>query len=231
MSIKGCASENGRRDTTFSVHECPVDGRPCKVLEPLRERMVEDLGPDGAARLVEDAKKFGLPCGSCRKGEQDARNLSGLRLGKHERRILLFAPPGSKCGWRGGEGRPTFPGWGKIIYPDGPSRAAEEANRRALRKLEHAGLVELSREAPWAEDVKPPPWFEAKQARSRYWAMGRQYRTAKLTPLGELVVERCRHELEAGKPIRWKNSWTDYRRTFTVLLASSLGSSGSGVKE
>ena len=88
MSIKGCASDTGRRDATFSVYECPVDGRPCKVLEPLRERMVEDLGPDGAARLVEDAKKFGLPCGSCRKGEQDARNLSGLRLGKHERRVI-----------------------------------------------------------------------------------------------------------------------------------------------
>jgi len=166
--------------------------------------MVEDLGPDGAARLVEDAKKFGLPCGSCRKGEQDARNLSGLRLGKHERRILLFAPPGSKCGWRDGEGRPTYHGAGKIVYPAGPSRAAEESNRRALRKLDRAGLVELSREAPWAEDDKPPPWFETKRARSRYWAMGRQYRTAKLTPLGELVVERCRHELEAGKPIRWK---------------------------
>ncbi len=204
MSTKGCASETVRRDTTFSVHECPVDRRPCEVLGPLHGSMVEELGYDGGAQVAENAKKYGLPCGSCRKGERDARNLPGLRLGKHERRILLLAPPGSKCGWRAGEGRPTFPGWGKIIYPEGPSRAAEEANRRALRKLEHAGLVELSREAPWAEDDKPPPWFETKQARSRYWAAGRKCRTAKLTHLGEVVVQRCRHQLEGGKAIRWQ---------------------------
>jgi hypothetical protein len=166
--------------------------------------MVEEIGHDAAVELAEDAKSHGLPCGSCRKGEQDARNLSGLRLGKHERRILLFAPPGSKCGWRDGPGNPTFRASGKIVYPGGPSRAAEEANRRALRKLERVGLVELSHEATWAEDDKPPPWFQRKQARSRYWVMGRRYRSAKLTPLGELVVERCCQELETAKPIRWQ---------------------------
>ncbi len=174
------------------------------VLEPLRERLVEELGADGADRIAEDAFKYGLPCGSCRKGELDARNLPGLRLGKHERRILISVPPGSKCGWRDGQGDPTFPDAGKIVYPDGPSRAAEESNRRALRKLERAGLVELSRSASWEEDDKPPGWFQTKKARSRYCRMGRAYRTAKLTPLGELVVERCRAELEAGKPIRWQ---------------------------
>jgi hypothetical protein len=199
-NIKSCVSESVRTGATS--YACPVDGQPCKVLEPLREKMVEDLGHDGAAQIVEDAKKYGLPCGSCRKGEQDARNLSGLRLGKHERRILLFAPPGSKCGWRDGPGNPTFPSVGKVVYPEGPSRAAEEANRRALRKLERAGLVELSRD--WVGfDDQLPEWFWAKKARSRYWVMGRRYRTAKLTPLGELVVERCRDQLENGKPIRW----------------------------
>jgi hypothetical protein len=173
------------------------------VLGPLREKLEEVLGEDGAAKLAENAMKYGLPCGSCRKGERDARNLAGLRLGKHERRILLIAPPGSKCGWRDGPGNPTFPCSGKIIYPDGPSRAAEEANRRALRKLERAGLVELDRDWSDARD-EPPAWFRAKKARSRYWFMGRAYRTAKLTPLGELVVDRCRTELETGKPIRWQ---------------------------
>jgi hypothetical protein len=173
------------------------------ILEPLHGRLLEELGHDGATRITEAAKKWGLPCGSCRKGERDASHLAGLRLGRHERRILLFAPPGSKCGWRDGPGKPTFPSWGKIVYPDGPSRAAEEANRRALRKLERAGLVELGRQYTWGRNDKPPAWFEAKQERSRYWRMGRKYRTARLTPLGELVVERCRHELETGKPIRW----------------------------
>jgi hypothetical protein len=202
VSMKRCASENGSSHTT--PYACPVDGRSCVVLEPLRERMVSELGREGADKLAEDAKKYGLPCGSCRKGEQDAGGLSGVRLGRHERRILLFAPPGSKCGWRDGQGKPTFPGDGAIVYPEGPSRAAEEANRRALRKLERAGLVDLSRNWSWAEDDKPPDWFRAKKARSRYWVMGRAYRTARLTPLGESVVERCRHELETGKPIRWQ---------------------------
>ncbi len=200
MSIKGCASANGFSSATS--YACPVDSRPCVVIEPLRERMLEDLGADEAAALVQDAARYGLPCGSCRRGAEDARNLSGLRLGKHERRILLFAPPGSKCGWRGDPGDPTFRSVGKVVYPEGPSRAAEEANRRALRKLERVGLVELSRD--WSGfDDGAAAWFKAKKARSRYWAMGRRYRTAKLTPLGELVVERCRQELEAGKPIRW----------------------------
>jgi hypothetical protein len=173
------------------------------VLEPLQARMLEDLGAEEAASLVRNAANYGLPCGSCRKGAQDARNLSGVRLGKHERRILLFAPPGSKCGWRDGPGNPTFHGAGMVVYPEGPSRAAEEANRRVLRKLEGAGLVELSRDSVGFAN-QPPKWFKAKRARSRYWMMGRGYTTAKLTPLGELVVERCRRELETGKPIRWQ---------------------------
>lgn len=183
-----CASETASSDATF--YACPVNGHPCVVLEPLRERMVEDLGHDGAATMTADAVKYGLPCGSCYVGERDARSLQGLRLGRHERRILLSAPPGGKCGWRDDAPPPTFHFAGKIIYPPGPSRAAEEANRRALRKLEGVGLVELSRNATWYEDEKPPKWFWAKQARSRYWMMGRSYRSAKLTPLGELVVER-----------------------------------------
>ncbi len=201
-NTKRCASVAG--STHATSYACRVDGGSCVILEPLHARMVDEFGRDGTAKLVEDAHRYGLPCGSCRKGGQDARNLAGLRLGKHERRILLVSPPGSKCGWRDGPGEPTFPSCGRIVYPDGPSRAAEEANRRALRKLERAGLVELSRE--WAyRDDESPPWFRAKRAWSRYWAIGRKYRTAKLTPLGELVTERCRHELEAGKPIRWKH--------------------------
>jgi hypothetical protein len=172
------------------------------VLEPLRERMVEDLGHDGAANLTADAVKYGLPCGSCYVGERDASSLPGLRLGKHERRILLSAPPGSRCGWRDGPGEPTYHFSGKVMLPGGPSRSDEEANRRALKKLEASGLVELSRGYAW-EVRNPPQWLKTKRARSRYWMMGRSCRSAKLTPLGELVVERCRDELEDGKPIRW----------------------------
>jgi hypothetical protein len=196
---KRCVSDNESSDATF--YACPVNGRPCVILEPLRERMVADLGHDGAAELTADAVKYGLPCGSCYIGERDARNLPGLRLGKHERRILLTAPPGSKVGYRAGRGNEMHQP--QIIYPDGPSRSDEEANRRALKKLEAAGLIELSRAYTWDKDQEPPKWFNAKQARSRYWMMGRRYRSAALTPLGALVVERCRDELGNGKPIRW----------------------------
>jgi len=175
------------------------------VLEPLRERMVIDLGHDGAASLTQDAVRFGLPCGSCYVGARDAHSLAGLRLGKHERRILISAPPSSRVGYRAGDRAKMLEP--KIIYPDGPSRAAEEANRRALKKLEAAGLVELGRSYTWeqraSDNQQMPQWFKTKQARSRYSMMGRRYRTAQLTPLGELVVERCRDELESGKPIRW----------------------------
>jgi len=160
--------------------------------------MVEDLGHDGAADLTANAVKSGLPCGSCYVGERDARSLGGLRLGKHERRILLATQP------------PTDDAAYEIIYPDGPSRAAEEANRRALKKLESAGLVQLSRHYPSWDRLattkagqKEPEWFQVKRYGSRYNHMGRRYRSAMLTPLGGLVVERYRDELENGKPIRW----------------------------
>jgi hypothetical protein len=203
VSTKRCVSETVLSDTTS--YACPVNGNPCVVLEPLRERMVTDLGQDGAADLTEDAVKYGLPCGSCDVGERDARNLRGVRLGKHERRILLSAPPGSKVGYRAGRRDEMVQP--KIIYPDGPSRSDEEANRRALKKLEADGLIELSRSYTWQQDAednkKMPKWFQAKRYGGRYSSMGRRYRTAALTPLGELVVERCRDELENGKPIRW----------------------------
>jgi len=199
MSIKRCTSEHAASDATS--YACPVNASPCVVLEPLRERMVQDLGPEAAAKLTADGVKYGLPCGSCYVGERDACNLQGVRLGKHERRILLCAPPGSKVGYRAGRDAEMLQP--QIIYPDGPSRSDEEANRRALKKLEAAGLIELSRDYTWDKGQEPPKWFKAKQARSRYWAMGRRYRSAMLSPLGELVVERCRDELENGKPIRW----------------------------
>jgi hypothetical protein len=200
---KRCAPETAATDATF--YACPVKASPCVVLEPLRERMVQDLGHDGAATMTADAVKHGLPCGSCYVGERDAHNLQGLRLGKHERRILLSAPPGSKVGYRAGRDAEMLQP--KIMYPDGPSRAAEEANRRALKKLAHVGLIELSRSYTWQQDKadnqEMPKWFSDKRYSGRYWMMGRRYRTAALTPLGELVVERCRDELENGKPIRW----------------------------
>ena len=54
--------------------------------------------------------------------------LAGIRLGKHERRILLRAPKPNQAA------RPIGP------YKAG--RSASEAHRRALRKLDRIGLVD-----------------------------------------------------------------------------------------
>ncbi len=212
---KRCASETVPTDATF--YECPVDGRPCEVLEPLRSAMEAMLGREDLDMLVEGAKEGGLPCGGCRKGAVDAHNLPGLKLGRHERRILLGADDERY----------------QIVFPEGPGRAAEEANRRALRKLERVGLVELSRHHPppgWEKESPPPKWFQAKRARSRYWYMGRAYRSAKLTPLGALVVDRGRVELEGGAPMRWKKLREDLAKDVRKPLHELLGQFGHYVE-
>ncbi len=184
--MKRCVSETVPSDATF--YECPVDGRPCEVLEPVRPAIEAMLEREDLDKLVEGAKDYGLPCGGCRKGTADACNLSGLKLGRHERRVLLTA---------NGE-------LYENIYPEEPGRAAEEANRRALRKLERVGLVKLGRHYASMQRNKenpPPKWFHS--GGRRYWMRGRTSRSAVLTPLGVAVVDRCRDELESGAAIRW----------------------------
>jgi hypothetical protein len=92
------------------------------------------------------------------------------------------------------------------VWPDGPDRSAEEAHRRALRKLVAAGLVETTpTTATFLDDEarEMPKWAKAERARSRYWMWGRKRQAVKLTPLGERVVETHRDELETGRPVRW----------------------------
>jgi hypothetical protein len=56
--------------------------------------------------------------------------LAQVRLGKHERRVLLRAasPQAQE---------------GAVIAPPGPGRSADEAQRRALRRLQRLGLAKL----------------------------------------------------------------------------------------
>lgn len=205
MSTKGCASDTALRNTTFRVYGCPVDGRPCEVLEPLRKRLSGEVQPDAYGELV-DSLADSLPCQDCRKGEAEARNLvgGGVRLGKNERRILLASPLSSKCGARDEVASPTYPADGLIAWPSGPGRAAEEAHRRAARKLERLALIELSKSPTDPTDNRPPKWARLQALRSRYWMMGRRRLAARLTSLGEALVEAYRTELESGRPIRWE---------------------------
>lgn len=147
---------------------CSINKEECDVVVNTPDVCGESLSEKVLQRL--------LPCSNCRKGEDDARVLSGVRLGKHERRILLLAPgPGEEL---------------TVIDPEDAERATEESHRRAIRKLAGIGLLSLIKR------------MVNTSTRSNSKRNG--YRTnARLSPLGQAVVNRVRTELTEGKPIRW----------------------------
>jgi hypothetical protein len=130
--------------------------------------------------------------------------IRGLRLGRCARRILLLAPLPSQ--------EPT------VVPAERPERASADSHRRAMRSLAAHGLVELT----WKTEI-----LETKQVRRsphvRWDSSAGVYREGdapptpveramkrraiRLTPLGELVVDRLRPALENGRRIRW--SWLD----------------------
>lgn len=127
--------------------------------------------------------------------------IRGLRLGRCARRILLLAPRTSQ--------EPT------VVPPERPERASADSHRRAMRSLEEHGLIELT----WKTEI-----VETRQVRSsprvRWDSSAGVYREGeppptpveraikrraiRLTPLGELVVDRLRPALENGRRIRWE---------------------------
>src|SRR5262249_19016667 len=80
---KGCI--DGHSFTGTTSYACHVEGRPCEVVELFAGR----LRDAEAIAAVDDE----LPCHRCRAAERDVSALAGIRLGKHERRVLLAAPP------------------------------------------------------------------------------------------------------------------------------------------
>jgi len=138
-----------------------------------------------------------------------AGQLAGLRLGAHERRILLLAPSYASGGKMGE---------GAVIGAAVPGRSAAEAHRRALRRLADAALVYAMRESVYLAVERPTripvAWVAGGKgvpsghtaattlvslpASQRYW-----HAAAFLTPLGAAVVEVLRPELDAGRSIRW----------------------------
>jgi len=181
-------------DATSCAYKCGHDGEPCEVAELFKNTLLEELSrergipvtgqpmktaPDGFTELV-DAVSRELPCEWCRATEKAIARLSRVRLGKHERRILLVAPSNGKY---------------ETIEPDGESRSAAEANRRAMRELNSAGLLHLT----W-QGVEIP---------TRQYAYGapvhRTYRKSavRLSPLGAAVVDRLKETLQDAGRIRW----------------------------
>lgn len=113
-----------------------------------------------------------------------AESLAGVRLGKHERRVLLAAPEPVA--------EPA------IVEPERPGRVADEANRRAIRRLAELGLVVLADVRQDRQYGRDPISGRRVRLKPATWR-----RAIRLTALGALVVERLRPYLEAGKPFRW----------------------------
>ena len=110
---------------------CWVDGKRCDV--------VGVLTPHSSKRFSESfaALKELLPCGSCaRRLNADVAKLTGLRLGKHERRILLAAPPPDR--------EPS------VVSAEGASRSASEVHRQGSRICQRVKIEVFSPAA--AED-------------------------------------------------------------------------------
>lgn len=131
-------------------------------------------------------------------------DIRGIRLGQCARRILLLAPRPSQ--------EPD------IVPPRRPGRASADSHRRAMRSLAAHGLIELT----WKTEI-----VETRQVRRsprvRWDSIAGVYgegdpvpaqveraikrRAVRLTPLGELVVDRLRPVLENGRRVRW--DWLD----------------------
>jgi len=178
---KGCASDVSVQDTTSCAYPCHVDGQPCIVIAPLASPEVEK-----ALRHTASC----LPCTSCpRPAERALARLEGVRLGKHERRVLLAAaPPDAETG--------------AVIAPPTEGRAADEAQRRAIRRLATLGLAHVGHARVSTASKVPLP---------ASWGLGRDYFPRRdywhlavwQSPLGAAVVGRLRVALETGQRIRW----------------------------
>lgn len=191
---KRCGFDTDDRATTFDANGvlCDADGAPCLVLEaiahPLEALMAaHEMTPEPGSADVAAAMALSrplLPCTMCqRRARADARQLARVRLGKHERRILLeAAPPEREQGQR--------------LAPPAPGRAADEAHRRAIRTLAQAGLVHVGRDEHKTETAAAT-WWRAAQMRT-YW-----HRVTWLSPLGVSVITHYRTQLLEGRPIRW----------------------------
>lgn len=160
------------------------------------ERVAEDIPDSERTRRYTEALgavEANLPCSWCRGAEYYAQHLP--RLGRHERRILLQASSPDRES--------------VIVAPEGPGRAADEAHRRAIRRLFAAGLLWVGWRRVYVE-TRTQTKARWEHMAGRWWQTGgqpirREYRKRAVwrSPLGQALVERLRSQLEAGARIRW----------------------------
>ena len=175
--------------TRLSPHNvsCWLDGKRCDIARV--------LSPHSSKRFSEsfEALKELRPCGSCaRRLDGDVAKLAGLRLGKHERRILLAAPPPDR--------EPI------VVSAERAGRSAAEAHRRAVRRLAMAGLID-TRKKPVEIETKAVAWswgnhfsrtLPGDRVKRRFHCQA-----VVRTPLGQTVVQRLTSTLTSGGVIRW----------------------------
>ncbi len=165
---------------------CVVDGQPCEVMAAF------PCVPDPCREVISC-----LPCNECRLVETHAAGLSGVRLGKHERRLLLEAS--------------LLTGTQKVrVTPAVRNASLREAHRRAARKLVKAGLVIAHSSKVEARSKRTTHYVYDREARRwRYSSvpepvtMNVEVRTITLSPLGAALVGFVSDDLEAGSRIRW----------------------------
>lgn len=163
---------------------CPFNQRPCEVIESLPPAFLQRRGRE-AQKLLHRLASLSdcLPCEHCRSAELAAQRLDRVRLGRHERNILLHAPGPEAA-------------QGAILDPSLRTHSERETYLRAVRKLTRAGLARSGTQAMRLQT-------NTRRADGTLVSRAYAHRTLRLTPLGVQVVESYRNELENGKPVRW----------------------------
>jgi len=174
------AREPGGVAATSGAHACHIDERPCEV-EVL---FAHHLPAETAATALEQYGRC-LPCHVCRYLDGAPARLTGLRLGKREREVLLkAAPPSAKDGTK--------------LVADVAARAERESTLRAVRRLFGVGLLAVGRAATSRTRTVTYGYGGKYDTKWNYYT-----RAVWLSEFGEAIVGRCRAELESGRRIRW----------------------------
>ncbi len=166
-------------------HPCHVDREPCEVVTALSSRYRPPLRNGRRLEMIAaaDLIRAALPCAWCREVDRAASNIARVRLGRHERNILLHAPPADSRE-------------GAILDPSLKTHSDRETYLRAVRKLSRAGLVRTGqRRVAMRTSGRRGDGTSVERAYA--------HRTMWLTPFGAQVVACYRRELEEGRPIRW----------------------------
>ncbi|WP_106766446.1 hypothetical protein [Paenibacillus faecalis] len=178
-NIKSCGTD--QYDALHNI-KCEITGQTCPLLKRLNDNHESRLYK--VEEVLNVAKAF-LPCDYCSLGSacQNISSLQKVRLGRLERRALQMAPHEDEKGL--------------VLEPVDRTRSADEANRRAIRKLNKHGLLYIG-------TTYVP--YETRNKNYIYSVIKRDYRKRSIwiTPLGRSVRNYFKDELETGRPIRWE---------------------------